>query len=260
MKIALEGYGMKRASNNVSLGIGKLIYFFRERTVSPLIGFLLLRSAVARLKERGAQCKTVEDHVNLAYTFSLGLIHIRPAQVKWEISQLMKSLAKVQPKVALEIGTAGGGTLYLISKVCAPDATIISVDLPAGLFGGGHPNWRNPLYESFASDRQTIHLIRGDSHESSTVRRIEGLLKGRRIDFLFIDGDHTYEGVKRDFELYSKFVDQGIIALHDIVPGPYEAVGEVPKFWSEIKREFKHREIVKNFGQGGWGIGIIYVK
>ena len=37
-----------------------------------------------------------------------------------------------------------------------------------------------------------------------------------KIDFLFIDGDHSYEGVKTDFELYSKIlVDNGVIVLHD---------------------------------------------
>lgn len=37
-----------------------------------------------------------------------------------------------------------------------------------------------------------------------------------KIDFLFIDGDHSYEGVKKDFELYSKIIsDNGVIVLHD---------------------------------------------
>jgi hypothetical protein len=37
-----------------------------------------------------------------------------------------------------------------------------------------------------------------------------------QIDFLFIDGDHSYEGVKTDFELYSSLLsDRGIIAIHD---------------------------------------------
>jgi hypothetical protein len=48
---------------------------------------------------------------------------------------------------------------------------------------------------------------------------------------LFIDGDHTYEGVRRDFEMYSPLVRKGgIIAFHDIYPGPEESVGGVPKF------------------------------
>jgi len=37
-----------------------------------------------------------------------------------------------------------------------------------------------------------------------------------QIDFLFIDGDHSYEGVKTDFDLYSNLLsDRGIIAIHD---------------------------------------------
>jgi hypothetical protein len=37
-----------------------------------------------------------------------------------------------------------------------------------------------------------------------------------KIDFLFIDGDHSYEGVKKDFELYSNILSEnGIIMLHD---------------------------------------------
>lgn len=37
-----------------------------------------------------------------------------------------------------------------------------------------------------------------------------------KIDVLFIDGDHSYEGVKSDFDLYSKILSpNGIIILHD---------------------------------------------
>lgn len=37
-----------------------------------------------------------------------------------------------------------------------------------------------------------------------------------KIDLLFIDGDHSYEGVKKDFELYSKLLNpNGLILIHD---------------------------------------------
>lgn len=79
-----------------------------------------------------------------------------------------------------------------------------------------------------------------------------------KLDFLFIDGDHTYEGVKTDFEMYHKLVSKnGIIAFHDIVSGPQENVGGVSKFWNEIKNNFKHIELVKNWKQGGYGIGVL---
>jgi hypothetical protein len=44
-----------------------------------------------------------------------------------------------------------------------------------------------------------------------------------KIDVLFIDGDHSYEGVKLDFDLYSKILSpNGIIILHD-TDANYEA-------------------------------------
>ena len=37
-----------------------------------------------------------------------------------------------------------------------------------------------------------------------------------KIDILFIDGDHSYDGVKLDFDLYSTILsDKGIIMIHD---------------------------------------------
>ena len=37
-----------------------------------------------------------------------------------------------------------------------------------------------------------------------------------KIDVLWIDADHTYEGVKKDFDLYSKIMNKGgIITIHD---------------------------------------------
>ena len=40
--------------------------------------------------------------------------------------------------------------------------------------------------------------------------------QGIGIDYLHIDGDHSYEGVKRDFELYSTIMNpNGIISIHD---------------------------------------------
>ena len=43
-----------------------------------------------------------------------------------------------------------------------------------------------------------------------------------KIDVLFIDGDHSYEGVKKDFDLYSNILsDNGLIIIHD-TDGKYE--------------------------------------
>jgi len=146
--------------------------------------------------------------------------------------ELLRILVRHKPQTILEIGTAEGCTLFLFTRVASSDARIISIDLPGGRFGGGYPEWRIPLYESFAIHNQRLCLIRGDSHAHPTLKMVKGILDGRKLGFLFIDGDHTYEGVKKDFKMYSNFVGEGgLIALHDIVPGPVESVGGIPSFW-----------------------------
>jgi cephalosporin hydroxylase len=108
---------------------------------------------------------------------------------------------------------------------------------------------------------QKLHLIRGDSHDpaiQSLVRSRMG--KNRKLDLLFIDGDHTYEGVKADFEAYAPLVRSGgVIAFHDIAEHPKESGCEVARFWQEIKSLYAHEEIIENQQQGWAGIGILKV-
>lgn len=84
--------------------------------------------------------------------------------------------------------------------------------------------------------------ILGDSHKPETLRELEGRLSGRRIDLLFIDGNHAYESVKRDFEIYAPMTKH-IIAIHDI-----EATvnSQVMRYWEELKRDGRFLAISLN--------------
>jgi predicted O-methyltransferase YrrM len=228
--------------------------------------FFYAKLTAVILKKRANKCKDINDIVQLHFSIfcNFPFRHfgstIQSAQVKEEIVGLLKILVKRRPKVILEIGTANGGTLFLFSRVSSPDGEIISVDLPGGRFGGGYPEWRVPFYKSFATHKQQISLIREDSHALSTLHAIRAILEERRLDFLFIDGDHTYDGVKTDFEMYHKLVRKGgIIAFHDICPHPPETGCEVNKFWREVKKQYKCDELIKDSKQGWAGIGVVYL-
>ncbi len=181
-------------------------------------------------------------------------------QVPEELSALGEILAARRPERALEIGTARGGTLFFLTRLASPNATIVSVDLPGGKFGGGYSRTRGWFYKRFVHGTQQIHLLRGDSHTKEMLERVKTALGGQALDYLFIDGDHTSAGVKRDFEMYGPMVRKGgLIAFHDIAEGPDEKVGGVPEFWRQIKRRFRHAEIIRNPGQDSYGIGVLYV-
>jgi len=185
------------------------------------------------------------------------------------LEQLSKFLELVSRKAAstlLEIGTARGGTLFLLARAAAPNALLLSIDLPPGPTTGGYSRWRELLYKSFAAKSQKVVLVRRDSHQAECRRAVDTLLGNRSVDVLFIDGDHSYEGVAADFRLYSPLVRKGgTIALHDIVSDfrsrhglatPSDS-GGVPLFWSRVKDDYASEEIVADHDQDGFGIGIL---
>lgn len=184
-----------------------------------------------------------------------------PAQKRTEILRLMDLLNARRPHYICEIGSANGGTTFLFAQCAAGDAKIATLDIKCSL-----P--QRIAFSNFAGDDQVITCIRADSHDKRSVFLVKRLFSNQAIDFLFIDGDHSYDGVARDFQLYSPLVkERGIIAFHDIVPdsttrfGKYSCsnVGQVPKFWSEIKREYGKlcQEIIEDFNQDGYGIGVL---
>ena len=71
----------------------------------------------------------------------------------------------------------------------------------------------------------------------------------KEIDILFIDGNHTYEYCKADYEKYEPFVKEGgFIFLHDVLFPRYG----VKDYWKEIK----YSKIILPFNKSG--LGIVY--
>jgi predicted O-methyltransferase YrrM len=158
----------------------------------------------------------------------------------------------------LEIGTKRGGTLFVLCRLADPSATLISLDLPGGKFGGGYRWLHALLFQHFPSRGQRLHLIRDDSHKLDVWERVVAILHDQQLDLLFIDGDHTYQGVRSDFEMYSSLVRTGgMIVFHDIVQHPADLECCVSYFWNEIKTHYRYEEIIEDSNQGWAGIGVL---
>jgi cephalosporin hydroxylase len=230
---------------------------------------LFVPGALGALKDGRRRVQSVEDLYEFVNGFNYRGIAITSWQKEAEIVGLLRLLEQSPPRRIVEIGTATGGTLFMLTQVAAPDATIVSVDLPGGRLGGAsssvrnrYPHWRTRLYRGFGREEQKVYVVRADSHDATTVQNVRRRLPEGRVDFLFIDGDHSYEGVRRDFELYSPLAAAGaLVAFHDIVPSVPDGhgdPGDVPVFWGEIKNsKTVEAEYVEDPDWGSCGIGVI---
>jgi glycosyltransferase involved in cell wall biosynthesis len=183
-----------------------------------------------------------------------------------ELEWLLAQAATTDMKVIVEIGSASGGTFWAFAKIADPHALIVSIDMPSGspidVNGGkdvyaGRDRERMRLY---VSETQRCRLIDGNSQEQETFNQLIDTLGVWPIDFLFIDADHRYEGVKRDYDMYSPLVRPGgLIGFHDIIPQNDRRSG-VHKLWAELKQTEATLEFVGNdsFAFGSWGgVGVV---
>jgi cephalosporin hydroxylase len=181
-----------------------------------------------------------------------------PMQVRSELLEFASLVQERRPKALIEIGTRNGGTFFVLCRLADPRAKVISLDLPGGKFGGGYTIFQAPVINHMKQSGQQLQLLRTNSHDPTTRSRVVSVLDHTRLDLLFIDGDHTYDGVKQDFEMYSPLVAPGgMIAFHDIVDTTDENC-HVNRFWNEVKTRYRYREIIEDKRQGWGGIGVLF--
>jgi predicted O-methyltransferase YrrM len=162
-------------------------------------------------------------------------------QNRVELERLLRLVLARRPRCVVEIGSARGGSLYCLTQVAARDALIVSIDLPGGPCGGGQTELECEVFRSFAGAEQRLTCVRGPSCEARTRQALQGVLDGRPIDVLFIDGDHRYDSVKADFFGYCELVRPGgLIVLHDVL-----ALAEVHAFWRELEARYT-TEIIRD--------------
>lgn len=200
----------------------------------------------------------LEAAINMEEQITTRAMAYRAFQKPYELVTFLKYLKGRNLDTVVEIGTAYGGTFYAPCQTASDKAKIISVDMPSSQTANTLPSPENLI--RYGKANQDISFIRADSHDEETKNQIVLSLGESKTDLLLIDGDHTYEGVKKDFEMYSPLVTKGgIIILHDICKHA-EPECQVDKFWNEIKSSYKTLEIIdRNDTSLGYGIGIIEV-
>jgi cephalosporin hydroxylase len=171
-------------------------------------------------------------------------------QVTWELDQLLAIYERLAPAHVLEVGCWKGGTLW--HWLQQPDTDVVAVDDQMR----ESDDWQDWALEAGS----TLHQIQGDSRHPDII---EAAREHGPYDFVFIDGDHSYEAVRADVDNYGTMVaDGGVLVLHDILPRPGYGVSRV---WSELKSiaGIRYMEIAVNGtapgNEGPCGIGVLWV-
>jgi len=207
-----------------------------------------------RLAEYHSRPRSLEEVLDWAINFGGGgYMRVKTQQIRSEIRRLAEAVKELKPRIILEIGTASGGT-SLIWSYLASDR-VITCDIQdmahqAKLFSRFPP----------PSSKCKVDLLSGNSHDPQFKSRVANELNGKKVDFLFIDGDHTEPGVTQDYLDYREFVRPGgLIAFHDIVESQPLLTNQVYHLWKHLKNSPFAKEFVDDPKQCGYGIGVLHV-
>jgi len=116
-------------------------------------------------------------------------------------------------KRLVEIGVWHGVTTCRLRKAMHAEGVLIGVDpYPKGRLGFSA--------ECVIAHREVSRITNGKMNwqplTGVAAAREYRKAGGEKVDFVFIDGDHSYEGLRGDWEAWSDLVATlGIVALHD---------------------------------------------
>jgi len=145
-----------------------------------------------------------------------------------QVAYIFGLVRRTGARTAIEIGRWRGGSTIALAAGMGPEGTVWSIDLgeKAARVLGIDPEELDAETRAFVQRFGLgVELIRGDS------RSVD--VDVDEVDVVLIDGDHTYEGVRSDFERFGRRVaPRGAVLLDDafgdaLVPSHPESVGRL---------------------------------
>lgn len=159
----------------------------------------------------------------------------------------------LKPKIFVELGTHNGNSFFSFCQAIKQlnlESKAYAVDHWKGDEHSG--KYHDEIYQ-FVKNINTTNFSEFSSLLKMSFDEANLLFEEKSIDLLHIDGLHTYEAVKHDFDLWlPKMSNKGVILLHDIDVKNNEF--GVWKLMKELKAIYPSAEL-----SYGYGLGIICV-
>jgi len=101
----------------------------------------------------------------------------------------------------------------------------------------------NKLTQAMSSD--VLSMVKIEPVAATSDAYFEKLPEDSKFDLIFIDGDHRYDFVKRDFENAVKHIDRGYILMDDYhMPSKTDKDIEVANFVDSLSEEVKRKLVL----------------
>lgn len=140
-----------------------------------------------------------------------------------DVAMLLKVVVCTHPKTLMEVGSFRGYTALSLAQHMAPDARMVTVD-------------RDPNHgEAY---RNTLYAERIDRRIGKTSPELFQADRQGSYDFIFLDADHTYSGVKYDTEILLPLLSPiGYFLWHDYANwGYFDGKNGVPEYLNELSQ------------------------
>jgi predicted O-methyltransferase YrrM len=185
------------------------------------------------------------------------LAYAKPLQHEDELESLIDLFQTAGVRSYLEIGARYGGSFERLMESLPKGSRGVAVDFPGGAFGDEEsaPILCSAL-RRLKFKGYLVKSVFGPSQAPEVIDRVRRLAP---FDAVLLDADHSYESIKRDFEVYAPM--SKLVIVHDVsAPESVRSKDgrpvEVPQFWQEIKTSYPHWEISRN--ESLMGIGVLY--
>jgi len=155
-----------------------------------------------------------------------------------EFGALWDTVAAGPHERVVEIGSLYGGTLWYWSLLPAIK-TLVAVDVPSDVprVAQGVRDARGH-WQEWIGGRVDLIDVQADSHDPATLEHVRTVLAGEPADFVFIDGDHSYDGVRADWQIWTPLVRPGgLVAFHDTWPNGDRHEPGVTRLVDELRHQ-----------------------